>query len=532
MPSTCASSRPTTRSSRQPPFINIQQFYIEGFLVEALCRAAPDRLVDIRWQPPRHGFKQNEDFATLQLEPRPAYSLEAEHVIDCSGSRSPFRAWCGATVTAQQGDDRWCIADVRFKNPPPVERHTWIEAPFNENRAVWQHLMADDVWRIDYQMPPHARPEDVSREDVVRARLKVQQKPVGQSAGRRRLRDRLGRPLCLPQRMRGQPAARPRVLRGRRGPCDEPLRRARRQLGRRRRRQPGLEAGRRAAGPRRARLAGQLPPRAARGGAHNVLVTNRTARFLRPADGAERLFRSAALGLAREHLFARQLVNTGRMSAPNHYTRSGACGPSGGRATQNVGVSWPDGRPGELLDLLAWAEGRLLVLVFGDVSAAALARLATLSAETDTRCVQVVGPGEKALAVEHVHRPRRPPAGNLPRLRPRLGAAAARRPPRRHRRERGRLAGPRGGRRAGRGRAHEKGRRMKSDSPLNPRLHFQDADAFYESLLDAHQGLSREESGLLNARLILLMANQLGDTAVLKACIAAAKTAAGPGQTG
>lgn len=64
---------------------------------------------------------------------------------------------------------------------------------------------------------------------------------------------------------------------------------------------------------------------------------------------------------------------------------------------------------------------------------------------------------------------------------------------------------------------------MKPDTPLMTRLHFQDADAFYESLLDAHQGLSREESELLNARLILLMANQLGDTAVLKACVAAAR---------
>ena len=34
----------------------------------------------------------------------------------------------------------------------------WIEAPFNENRAVWQHLMGDDVWRIDYQMAPDADP--------------------------------------------------------------------------------------------------------------------------------------------------------------------------------------------------------------------------------------------------------------------------------------------------------------------------------------------------------------------------------------
>ena len=54
-------------------------------------------------------------------------------------------------------------------------------------------------------------------------------------------------------------------------------------------------------------------------------------------------------------------------------------------------------------------------------------------------------------------------------------------------------------------------------------LNFQDADAFYEYLLNAHLGLSREESELLNARLILVMANQLGDTALLQACIDAAK---------
>jgi len=57
---------------------------------------------------------------------------------------------------------------------------------------------------------------------------------------------------------------------------------------------------------------------------------------------------------------------------------------------------------------------------------------------------------------------------------------------------------------------------------MKTNVNFQDADAFYESLLDAHQGLSREQSELLNARLILLMANQIGNTALLQACIAAA----------
>lgn len=51
----------------------------------------------------------------------------------------------------------------------------------------------------------------------------------------------------------------------------------------------------------------------------------------------------------------------------------------------------------------------------------------------------------------------------------------------------------------------------------------QDADGFYEQLLDAHQGLSREQSELLNARLILLLANQVGDARLLAECIAAAR---------
>lgn len=53
-------------------------------------------------------------------------------------------------------------------------------------------------------------------------------------------------------------------------------------------------------------------------------------------------------------------------------------------------------------------------------------------------------------------------------------------------------------------------------------LNLQDADGFYEQLLDAHAGLTPEQSELLNARLILLLANQVGDARVLKECVEAA----------
>lgn len=66
---------------------------------------------------------------------------------------------------------------------------------------------------------------------------------------------------------------------------------------------------------------------------------------------------------------------------------------------------------------------------------------------------------------------------------------------------------------------------MTSEAAIQTASNFQDADAFYECLLDAHQGLSREQSELLNARLILILANQIGDSAVLQACIAGARDA-------
>ena len=53
-------------------------------------------------------------------------------------------------------------------------------------------------------------------------------------------------------------------------------------------------------------------------------------------------------------------------------------------------------------------------------------------------------------------------------------------------------------------------------------------DDFYEALLDAHQGLSLDQSHALNARLVLLLANQVGRLDLLKAALAAARQGATP----
>ena len=48
-------------------------------------------------------------------------------------------------------------------------------------------------------------------------------------------------------------------------------------------------------------------------------------------------------------------------------------------------------------------------------------------------------------------------------------------------------------------------------------------DDFYEALIDAHLGLDDAQSALVNAKLVLILANHIGDMSVLRAAIAAAR---------
>tara|TARA_E500000305_G_C3978973_1_gene215847 strand:- start:196 stop:393 length:198 start_codon:yes stop_codon:yes gene_type:complete len=50
-----------------------------------------------------------------------------------------------------------------------------------------------------------------------------------------------------------------------------------------------------------------------------------------------------------------------------------------------------------------------------------------------------------------------------------------------------------------------------------------DADGFYEALIAAHDGLTPEQSTALNARLILLLANHVGDREILLAALKKAR---------
>ena len=58
---------------------------------------------------------------------------------------------------------------------------------------------------------------------------------------------------------------------------------------------------------------------------------------------------------------------------------------------------------------------------------------------------------------------------------------------------------------------------------LNTEPNIAAPDDFYQELIDLHRDLSDEQSALVNAKLILLLANHIGDPAVLRAAMAAAR---------
>jgi 3-(3-hydroxy-phenyl)propionate hydroxylase len=349
-------SQPSFEASEQPPFINLQQFYIEWFLVD---RAYELGTVDLRWKNKVVGCAAHRDAMALTIEtPAGRYELQTQWVIDCSGSHSPMRALLDVPVQTEHVDDRWCISDVRFRTRPPAERWTWIHAPFNDDRAVWQHLMADDVWRLDYQMAPDANPEEFSQPAIVADRLRRQFGAsveydlvwVGPYSYRSQCLEtfRVGRVFFAGD------AAHVMSPFGARG-GNSGIQDADNLVWK-------LAFVLEGKAPERLLDSYDLERRAA--AQQNIRITTRTARFLSPQAPIDRIFRDAVISLAREYPFARGFVDTGRLSSPTDYVDSPLnVGAGGGRSLQNIALTLPDGKRGDLVDLLEYAGYRVLGLV-------------------------------------------------------------------------------------------------------------------------------------------------------------------------
>lgn len=135
------------KDQQMPGFINLQQYYIEEYLVDAI---ADHPNIEIRWGQMVTDFDQLGRRLTVDTYTG-EYTLSADWIIACDGSRSAIRQMMGLDFDGRIFEDNFLIADVKFEQERPSERWFWFDPPWGGASALL-HKQPDDVWRLDFQL--------------------------------------------------------------------------------------------------------------------------------------------------------------------------------------------------------------------------------------------------------------------------------------------------------------------------------------------------------------------------------------------
>ena len=296
----------------RPAFINLQQYYVEGYLVE---RAATLPLIDLRWNNKVTGIAQTDDAAVLTVEtPEGSYQLAADYVGACDGSRSNLRQLMGLEAKGRVFRDRFLIADITMDADLPTERRFWFDPSFHPRQSVLLHKQADGMWRVDFQLGWDADPVEERKPENITPRVRALLDSIGFAgvqfqigwasvytfACQRMERFRHGRVLFAGDSAHGVSPF------GARGANS------------------GVQDADNLAWKLAAVLEGDAPDTLLDSYAsereyaadENIRNSTRATDFITPKSEVSRLFRDAVLELTRRHAFARTLVNSGRLSVP------------------------------------------------------------------------------------------------------------------------------------------------------------------------------------------------------------------------
>jgi len=306
---------------RMPAFVNLQQYYVEHFCVEAAARSD---LIDMRWQEEVTGLETTADGMLLDIStPAGRYRLAADWVIAADGARSTLRRLMGLGFEGRVFQHQFLICDVKIRMDRPTERLFWFDPPFNRGRSALLHRQADDVWRLDFAVG-----EDADREAEI--------KPENAA---RRVRAALGENVDFSfewislyrfQSRRLQRFRHKRVLFA--GDAAHQMSPFGARGG-----NSGVQDADNLAWKLDLVLRG-LAPEALLGSYdaeriaaadENLLNTTRSTDFIAPKSGASMVFRDAVLALAETEPFARRLVNSGRLTVATCYHASPLNGADG-----------------------------------------------------------------------------------------------------------------------------------------------------------------------------------------------------------
>lgn len=142
---------PQDANQKLPPMVNLAQYHIEQFLLDAAERQPG--LIDIRWQTRVTGVDRRDDGATVTLAtPDETYSIETDWLVAADGGRSVVREALGLKLQGTSYEGRYVIVDIHLKSARPTERLAYFDPPSNPGSTVLVHKQPDDIWRIDYQL--------------------------------------------------------------------------------------------------------------------------------------------------------------------------------------------------------------------------------------------------------------------------------------------------------------------------------------------------------------------------------------------
>ncbi|MEW6341910.1 MAG: FAD-dependent oxidoreductase [Pseudomonadota bacterium] len=292
----------------RPAFINLQQYYVEGYLLER-ARELPN--LEIRWKSKVVGVQQEGMDVTLTVEtPDGRYALHGRYVVAADGSRSPMRSLMGLDSHGRTFKDRFLIADVKMEADFPTERWFWFDPPFHPNQSVLLHRQPDNVWRIDFQLGWDADPvlEKTPERVIPRvqallgpdAKFELEWVSVYTFSCLRMDRFRHGNVLFAGDSAHG---VSPFGARGANSGVQDAENLA-------------WKLAMVLAGRASDALLDTYASEREYAADENIRHSTRSTDFITPKSAVSRVFRDAVLKLARDHAFARQLVNSGRLSVP------------------------------------------------------------------------------------------------------------------------------------------------------------------------------------------------------------------------
>lgn len=152
------------------PFINISQYRIEQILLD---RLASSPLAQVCWSHRVVGLSQDGDSVRVQVTtPDGARELRFAYLVACDGIRSDIRQLTGVEWSGYTHSNRFLITDIKARLPLAHERHFHYDPPFNPGRQLVMHAQPDDVWRIDWQLPPDADIDEERRTGALDNRIR------------------------------------------------------------------------------------------------------------------------------------------------------------------------------------------------------------------------------------------------------------------------------------------------------------------------------------------------------------------------